>query len=238
MDDMDFKSNAQRNNYRCILTGLESAGYGQGLLFQDYPYTDFLALDSPTRVVPAAAFGRTPPSFDTACISVLLADERQPSNIIDSYRAFGAPVAFEVDDAVVRQWRVSAASSSVWKVIPASGIRSAFAQNAKDWSPDSILRAKNISAKLQSRQLDFVDIGLLPAIEEHVREKLDALLKDVLTTATRTHERETGRKPNVRELFRLVFRLLAAKVLCDRRVNGFRSIKSFEDVDNVLARVG
>ena len=234
---MDFKSNAQKSNFRHILTSLESAGYGPGLLFENYTYTDFMAPDSPERVVPAAAFGRTPPSFDTACISVLLADERQPTNIVDSYRAFGAPVAFEVDDAVVRQWRVSADSSSVWKVIPASNIRAEFAQNADDWSPDSILRAKNISAKLQSRQLDFVDIGLLPALEEHVREKLDALLRDVLTMATRTHKRETGRKPNVQELFRLVFRLLAAKVLCDRQVNGFRSIKSFDDVDNVLARV-
>jgi len=236
--DMDFKSDAQKSNFRYVLTGLRSAGYGQGLLFEDYTYTDILASDSPTRVVPAAAFGRTPPSFDTACISVLIADQRQPSNIVDSYRALGAPVAFEVDDTVVRQWRVSAVSSSVWKEIPASDIESEFARNADNWSPDSILRAKNISAKLQSRQLDFVDLGLLPALEEHVREKLDALLKDVLTTATKTHKQETGRTPNVQELFRLVFRLLAAKVLCDRHVNGFRSIKNFDDVDDVLARVG
>ena len=134
--------------------------------------------------------------------------------------------------------RVSAVSSSVWKEIPASDIESEFAQNADNWSPDSILRAKNISAKLQSRQRDFVDLGLLPALEEHVREKLDVLLKDVLTTATKTHKQETGRTPDVQELFRLVFRLLAAKVLCDRHVNGFRSIKNFDDVDDVLARVG
>ncbi len=235
---MDFKSNAQENNFRSILTALKSAGYGEGLLFEDYRYTDFLSPDSPTRVVPAAAFGRTPPSFDSACISVLLAHECQPTNIVDSYRAFGAPVAFEVDDTLVRQWRVGAASSSVWKEIAASNIRSEFAQNAGDWSPDSILRAKNISTTLQSRQLDFVDLGLLPALEEHIREKLDALLKDVLTTATETHKRATGRKPDVQELFRLVFRLLAAKVLCDRRVNRFRSITDFDHVDDVLARVG
>ena len=235
---MDFKSNAQKSNFHYVLTGLRSAGYGEGLLFEDYAYSDFLASDSPTRVVPAAAFGRTPPSFDTACVGVLLADRRQPSNIVDSYRAFGAPVAFEVDDTVVRQWRVSENTSSIWKEIPASNIESEFAQNAGNWSPDNILRAKNISAKLQSRQLDFVDLGLLPALEEHVREKLDALLKDVLTTATKTHKRETGHKPDVQELFRLVFRLLAAKVLCDRQVNGFRSIKNFDNVDDVLARVG
>ena len=237
MGDMDFKSDAQKSNFRLVLTGLRSAGYGQGLLFEDYTYTDILASHSPTRVVPAAAFGRTPPSFDTACISVLLADQRQSANIVDSYRAIGAPVAFEVDDSVVRQWRVSEVSSSVWKEIPAANIEAEFAENAHDWSPDSILRAKNISAKLQSRQLDFVDLGLLPALEEHVRRKLDALLKDVLTTATKTHKQETGRTPNVQELFRLVFRLLAAKVLCDRQVNGFRSIKNFGDVDDVLARV-
>ena len=191
---MNFKSDAQERNFRFVLTGLRSAGYGPGLLFQDYTYTDILASHSPKRVVPAAAFGRTPPSFDTACISVLLADRRQRSNIVDSYRAIGAPIAFEVDDGVVRQWRVSAVSSSVWREIPASSLESEFARHAHDWSPDSIVRAKHIAAKLQSRQLDFVDLGLLPALEEHVREKLDALLKDVLTTATKTVREELAKR--------------------------------------------
>ena len=235
---MNFKSKSQQTSFRHVVAGLEAAGYGRGLLIENYSYTDFLEADFPTRVLPVAAFGRTPPSFDTACVSVVLAADNECQVSIKACRAFGAPVAFEVDDTVVRQWRVSADRPTIWKVIPADGIREEFARNAADWSPDSILRAKNISPTLNQRQLDFIDIGLLPALEEHVRQKLDRLLKDVLTLATRTHKRETGRKPNVQELFRLVFRLLAAKVLCDRQVNGFRSIKNFDDVDDVLARVG
>jgi len=235
---MNFKSKSQHTSFRQVVAGLEAAGYVRGLLIENYSYTDFLEADAPTHVLPAGAFGRTPPSFDTACVSVVLAAENEGSGIINSCRAFGAPVAFEVDNTVVRQWRVSADGPTIWKVIPADGIKEEFARNAADWSPDSILRAKNISPTLKPRQLDFIDIGLLPALEEHVRQKLDGLLKDVLTTATKTHKRETGRKPNVHELFRLVFRLLAAKVLCDRQVNGFRSIKNFDDVDDVLTRVG
>lgn len=235
---MNFKSKSQQTSFRHVVAGLEAAGYGHGLLIENYSYTDFLEADSPTCVLPVAAFGRTPPSFDTACVSVVLAADNERRGIINACRAFGAPVAFEVDDTVVRQWRVSADGPTIWKVIAADDIKEEFARNAADWSPDSILRAKNISPTLRPRQLDFIDIGLLPALEEHVRQKLDGLLKDVLTTATKTHKRETGRKPNVQELFRLVFRLLAAKVLCDRQVNGFRSIKNFDDVDDVLTRVG
>ena len=235
---MDFKSKSQQASFRQVVAGLEAAGYVRGLLIENYSYTDFLEIDSPTRILPVAAFGRTPPSFDTACVSVVLAAENEGSGVINSCRAFGAPVAFEVDDTVVRQWRVSRNDPTLWKVIPADEVKEEFARNAADWSPDSILRAKNISPTLKPRQLDFIDMGLLPALEEHVRQKLDGLLKDVLTTATNTHKRETGRKPNVQELFRLVFRLLAAKVLCDRQVNRFRSIKNFDDVDDVLTRVG
>ncbi|EMI43649.1 class I SAM-dependent DNA methyltransferase [Rhodopirellula sp. SWK7] len=235
---MDFNSRAQQKNYRRVLSGLRTLGYGEDLLVESYSFSDFLTPGQPTRVVPAAVFGRTPHSFDTACVSVLLPGDSTSEGLVNSHRAFGAPVAFVVDDDVVRQWKVGANSSKVWNEIPASDIASEFKKNAEDWSPDSILRAKNITAKLQSRQLDFVDVGLLPALEEHVRMKLDGLLKEVLTTATNTHKQQTRRKPNVQEMFRLVFRLLAAKVLSDRQVNGFRSIKNFDDVDDVLTRVG
>ncbi len=237
---MEFKSEQQRRTYRCVLNGLRGLGYGNGLLIEEYSFSDFFEPDQPTRVLPAAAFGRTPPSFDTACMSVLLASSSDSSDLVNAHRGLGAPVALEVDDDVVRQWKVSPESSAsqIWREFPASDIQSAFRQNSDDWSPDSILRAKNITARLQSRQLDFVDLGLLPALEEQVRAKLDALLRDVLTSAIATHKRQTRRRANVQELFRLVFRLLAAKVLCDRHVNGFRSIKNFENVDDVLARVG
>lgn len=235
---MNFKNKEQKTCFRHVLSSLRSAGYGGDLLIENYSYTDFFAADSPTRVVRAGAFGRTPPSFDTACIGVVLASADDKTDAINACRAFGAPVAFEVDDKFVRQWRVSASGPTLWKSIPAGEVKAEFSRNADDWSPDSILRAKNISPNVKPRQLDFIDIGLLPALEEHVRQKLDGLLKDLLTTATKTHKRETGRKPNVQELFRLVFRLLAAKVLCDRKVNGFRSIKNFDDVDDVLTRVG
>ena len=237
---MDFKSAQHRKNFRRVLAGLKDLGYGDDLLYEDYSFSDFFAPGQPTRVLPAAVFGRTPPSFDTACISILVSGRNTPKELVNAHRAFGAPVAFEVDESVVRQWKVSAepSASKVWKEFPATAIKSEFNRNADNWSPDSILRAKNITAGLQSRQLDFVDLGLLPALEEQVRQKLDALLRDVLSTASATHKKQTKRKANDQELFRLVFRLLAAKVLCDRQVNGFRSIRSFDDVDDVLSRVG
>src|SRR3546814_3398135 len=74
-------------------------------------------------------------------------------------------------------------------------------------------RAKSIGAIDRNYQLVFVDLGLLPAIEGEIHLKLDRLWVDTLTAASNA---QRGKAPETRLLFRVVFRLLAAKVLQDR----------------------
>ena len=81
--------------------------------------------------------------------------------------------------------------------------------------------------------MDFFDVGLIPALEPHIREKLDPKLREVLHKTKLAHHESTGRDPNDQELFRLVFRLLAAKVLHDRKVGGFEGLTD-NDVDVIL----
>lgn len=88
-----------------------------------------------------------------------------------------------------------------------------FARNRDAWSPDAIHRAKSVGAIEKNYQLDFIDIGLLPAIEGEIHAKLDRLLVEALATATQAQD---GNTLDMRVLFRVVFRLLAAKVLKDR----------------------
>ena len=88
-----------------------------------------------------------------------------------------------------------------------------FEQNRTTWSPDAIHRAKSIAAIDQSYQLDFVDLGLLPTVEGEIHTKVDRLLVDMLSAAS---DAQHGKTPNPRQLFPVVFRLLAAKVLQDR----------------------
>ena len=89
-----------------------------------------------------------------------------------------------------------------------------FEAHRQDWNPEAIHRAKSIGAVDQSYQLDFVDVGLLPAVEGQIHAKLDRLLVDMIKAAAKARA-DTPLNPRL--LFRIVFRLLAAKVLRDRR---------------------
>ena len=66
-------------------------------------------------------------------------------------------------------------------------------------------------------QLDFFDIGLIPAIEGVVNVKLDNLLREVLAVCKSVYQEYHETDPDDEALFRLVFRLVAAKLLGDRQ---------------------
>ena len=90
-----------------------------------------------------------------------------------------------------------------------------FSKYREAWSPRSIQRAKSIGQFDPRYQLDFVDLGLLPAIEGEIHSKLDLLLNRALAQAI-DPQTNRPRRVNERALFRAVFRFLAAKILQDR----------------------
>ena len=94
-----------------------------------------------------------------------------------------------------------------------------FARHKVDWSPQQVIRAK--SDKPTAAQLDFFDLGLLPLLDYQVRTKLDQLLRETVELAIETFEKQaTFTTKNYPPLFRLIFRLIAAKVLADRQYPG------------------
>ncbi|MFH1922070.1 MAG: N-6 DNA methylase [Planctomycetota bacterium] len=236
---MQFRSQKHQRVFQRVLSGLERLGYGESLLFREYLIHDCFLADAPTRTLPAAAFGREPPSYDTACIAVLVPTQKTGADLVSDYRALGAPVALEVREDRIVQWRVGAEPNRIakWDEFPPEALARKLRDRKEEWSPDTILRGKNVFAKLAPRQLDFIDLGLIPALEHHVREKLDRLLHEVLNVGARVYKRRMGREPEMQHLFRLVFRFIAAKVLCDRRVERFRSISDASDPDAILTRV-
>ena len=164
-------------------------------------------------------FSQQPFSYDTACIAAACANGRGGVDLIRSVRALGAPLAFEVlqDGSLVR-WKVAATSEAVrLEGIAPTRIRQAFWRHRRRWDRDTIHRAKSIPEEAGARQLDFIDLGLLPAIGEEVSRKLDELLVGVVSLAKRHHEHRRGGKGlDYAGLFALIFRFLAAKVLGDR----------------------
>jgi len=153
---------------------------------------------------------------------------------VHAHRALGAPILFVIEGHDATVWQVrSVDPPRVLERLTVAELPALFARNRDIWRPDAIHRAKSVGVIEKNYQLDFIDIGLLPAIEGEIHAKLDRLLVETLAAATQAQD---GRALDMRVLFRVVFRLLAAKVLEDR---GHPSATSWDsgDLPSVLRAI-
>lgn len=234
-----FKSDRQERLFLALRAELAAkAGYRKELIAESYRFSDWFEPSLPERVAPAAFFGHTPPSYDNACFGILLANGKKGRDLVEGFRALGAPNAFEIGDESITQWSVGAERSAILprREFSLSEVQAVVDENAAEWSPESVLRVKNIAFELGPKQLDFIDLGLLPALEAHIRKKLDRLLRETLQAAQKALGRRAQGARSTQQLFQLVFRFLAAKILHDRGVHGFASL-SMGEIDTVLERV-
>ena len=189
------------------------------LLQEDYAFDDASAPGARELCAPLAAFAQWPPSYRNACIGVLVANGQAGPEYVSAYRALGAPMFFQVSQDRADRFQIAASGQAVFlESIPAPQIHGAFEAQQREVAPDAIFRAKAIVPMKGAVQLDFVDIGLLPALKGMIHGKLDHLMKDILVEATNAYKSYTsGHSPDVTSLFRLVFRCLAAKIFKDKR---------------------
>lgn len=198
-----------------VHTAARSTGYRHEAIIRDYTFADVLDPTDTTRKAALAAFTQTPPSYRTAALGVVPSVAGETKDLVRGYRALGAPLMFVIEGDKLSLWQVrDDVPQCMRKNISVNDIPGLFEKNRTAWSPDAIHRAKSIAAIDQSYQLDFVDLGLLPAVEGEIHTKIDHLLLDMLAAAT---DAQRGEPPSPRELFPVLFRLLAAKVLQDRQ---------------------
>ena len=190
-----------------------STGYRQEAVLLDYEFADVLAPGSTTRTVPLAAFAQTPPSYRSSALAVVEAESENLQDVVRDHRALCAPVLFVIEGEQVSAWQVRGDQpATMLERTHIDQVPALFEKNRKQWEPDAIHRAKSIGAINPTYQLDFVDIGLLPAVEGETHVKLERMLHEMLIAFQGT-PRE-GVDPKL--VFPLAFRLLAVKVLRDR----------------------
>ncbi len=113
-----------------------------------------------------------------------------------------------------------------------------FAEHEADLAPGRIYEAKTLGRIPGSgRQLDqFVDARLLPFAEHLTGSSLTTAVSDaveILNQALGSSQLDTKKEEWI---LKSTFRLLAAKVLKDKRVNGFISL-NLRNIDDVFDRV-
>ena len=215
--------------------GLVSLGYTGGLLRENYPFVDLAAPAWPVERVHLAAFAQEPLSYRTACFAVTVIPDVEPAGL-RRYASVGAPqlVTLHPRDNSIGRWIVRAETEpELIERLPPAEFQQRFVERRQEWSPQEILRAKTIRQPT-SRQLDFFDVGLVPDLESAVQRKLDELLREVLSECQAAYHRRNRSELNYAGLYRVIFRLIAAKLLGDR---GHPGPWTDPDVDHVIDAV-
>ncbi len=198
-----------------IADAVRHIGYRREAIVRDYAFADVLDPADTTRIVALAAFTQTPPSYRSAALAVVPAGYPSTLDWVTAHRSLGAPLLFVIEGDQITLWQVRGdAPPSVLERLLLNDVPALFERHQEEWRPQAIHRAKAIGAINREYQLDFVDVGLMPAVEGEVHLKLDRLLNDTLTASSQA---PCDNRPDTAALFRVVFRLLAAKILQDRR---------------------
>lgn len=201
-----------------IEQALVSIGYRTKFLQQNYEYIDFFSNPPKTRSIDLGVFGREPLDYRSACFGFCLADNGKPSeSVVDESRALGASQIFVVRGNYTERWALTGKGRSLKEQFETKNTAKVITENKDAWSPHTVLRAKSGFCEPGVRQLDFIDIGFLPALEKEANEKLDELIKKILHKAEHDFK-QLRNKFDPKEVFRIVFSFLAAKLLKDRDI--------------------
>ena len=196
-----------------------SIGYKHALIRKDYAFTDFIAQKPALRSITLAVFGQEPMDYRSACFGVEFPQENMPSrDLVSLYRAFGAPQLFMVRNGKAEWWVNKQKESFLQEEIATSNIPNLITSNATSWNPERMIRLKSGFQEPMPQQLDFIDIGLLPALENQASTKIDSLISRILYNAEKEFE-HTSLSFDATVLFNIVFRLLTAKLLTDRDIS-------------------
>lgn len=199
--------------------GLHELGYAGELIQENYAFADFGGSDPVVRQIPLAAFGHMPTSFESAWIGMTIGHEDARS--LRRFHALGAPQLLVVDGNSVGRWKMPATGDPILQEhFSSNRLVEVIRERQNVWGRDVVARAKTISFSAEPLQLDFYDAGLVPAIESAVRSKLDRLLSAAIAGALKAYQEHLTGDPDLPGLYRLVFRLLAAKLLEDRGLPG------------------
>ena len=205
--------------------GYAEANMEENLVLEDGP------------MVALACFSQRPRDSRSACI-VTLDTTGSPETDVAACRKIGAPVVLVCWPDHLQWWKLgSTGASEFGPKIPLRDIEGFFIQYRDDLAPQTIYRAKTLGRIDASHQREFVDLGLMPMVEQEAGRTIERLLLDQVAALRSTLQwpRQLD-KDQAHWLLKSVFWLLGAKMLHDKEVDGFIRL-DFSDVEQVFERV-
>ncbi len=172
---------------------------------------------------PLVGFAGKPWDHRSACIAVVEANG-DPSAAVQSCHDLGAPIVWVRHNRTVDWWIQHAETPSLFDSRPIAQFPELVRQHKDDVDPISVYRAKTLGRLPGAKQLEFVDIGLMPLLERHAGRELGDLVEHMIDEMLGKLKARKPGKARVREVFTTAFRLLAGKILKDKKVRGFANL--------------
>ncbi len=190
---------------------------------------------APNRRAPLVAFAHLPADSRSACIAVLdhISD---PENELRGYRSIGAPLVFAGLPDHWQLWKQGVVKPEFVNRILPSELPRFFKKEKQNLAPEAVYRAKTWARFDRSYQLDFVDLGLMPLVEEEAGRKLSGLIERTVVEAKSRLGWKAITEEQGQWLLKSNFWLLAAKMLKDKNVPAFAGL-DLEDLEQVFTLV-
>jgi hypothetical protein len=156
---------------------------------------------------------------------------------VEACRPLGAPLVFVCFQDTLQWWKQGAQSPEYRESIPANNVERFFEDNLGTFKPDSVYRAKTWGRFRPECQLSFVDLGLLPLVEEQVGKSLGKLVERNVAELKSSIGWEEVTDDQGHWLLQTVFWLVSGKILRDKQVERFADL-NLTDVEEVFRRLG
>lgn len=203
-----------------IKSKLVDCGYRADLLRANYRISD------DQTVKPMVGFAQLPLDARSSCVAVL-ESQGDPRSEVEQCRPTGAPLVFVCAENSLQWWRQGAEKPHLEDTIRVDRVDDFFEQKRDDFSPNAIYRAKTWGRFRTEFQLSFVDVGLMPLVEEEVGKSLEQLIERNVTTTKSRLGWDAISAQQGHWLLKSVFWLVSAKILRDK------GVASFSDLDLV-----
>ena len=208
---------------------LRECGYRPDLLKADFFFGDHQSAS-------LVAFAQQPADSRSACVAVL-SEPESPRLAVEACKPLGAPVVFVCYQGSLQWWKQGSIRAEHLQSVQAGEIQSFFQANQGHFSPDAVYRAKTWGRFQTQYQLSFVDLGLMPVVEEQVGTALGDLIERNVSGLKHRLGWDAVSSEQGQWLLQSVFWFLSAKILRDKQVESFGDL-DFSNVDEVFRRVG
>ena len=209
---------------RQILDGFRNCGYKNDFLQESYQYFD--GVDERTAEI--VGFYQSTYNSSTACVAAIdktkLNGKKLETELLP-YQLLGCPVLLIYDDNGLQFWKNSGIQIALQEQVELKKLYKFFCRYKKQFSPDNIYRAKTLGRIKKEHQLSFVDIGLMSIIEEKEGKYLSELTERIIKSLKTECKGIKNDAVFNKWLFQAAFWLIGAKILKDKSVPGFKTLK-------------